>query len=133
VTSESGWPSAAWTSNVSGSDSGSAVGRWRFFIFLKGFHWFSIGGIRVLGAREGAGLEGSNSVMRCLDPPASFWAVEVSSKVLTGLGFDWDFDDGTENESFIVSLLLSRIGSNREEDGDRAEAIRVLLRSIALR
>lgn len=90
-----------------------------------------------MGAREGAGLEGSNSVMRCLDPPASFWAADVSSKVLTGLGFDWDFDEGTEKESFIVSLLLSRIGSNREEEeeqqnDDRVEAIRVLLRSTML-
>lgn len=92
-----------WDTNWRDSESGSAVGRWRFFIFLWGLHSFWIGGIRVLGAVAGAGFEGSNSVMRCLVPPLSFWAAEESSKVLTALGFDWFFAEGTEKESFMIS------------------------------
>ena len=107
--SDSGWSPSVWSSKARDSTS-AAVGRWRFFIFLKGCHWFWIGGIRVLGTEVGAGLEGSNSVMRYLVPPVSFWEVELSSKVLeTALGFEWGLDDGTEKESFMLSVLLSRI------------------------
>lgn len=63
-----------------------------------------MGVIRVLD--WGAGSEGSNSVMRCLVLWVSFWAVDVSSKVMADLGFDWGLDEGTEKESFMVLVIL---------------------------
>lgn len=79
---------------------------------------------RDLGSAE-RGLEGSNSLTKCLEA-ASFW-LAVSSKVVEAaegfrLGFDLEEEDlgGRENESFIVSFFLG-VSTSRHRRNDGAD------------
>lgn len=49
------------------SELGSVIGSSRFFILLRGLHWFSIGGMTILASGLEEDLEGSNSVRKCLE------------------------------------------------------------------
>lgn len=98
-------------SKVKESESWESVrGRSRFFILFMGRHWFSIGGIRVLEVGSVEGLEGSNSVIKCLDFEVRSCLEEESSKVWEGLmelDLDDDFEEGRENDSFMVGENMS--------------------------